>query len=261
MKREEILQVQKLSIRHNKGALLVKDSSFELESRQCLGLIGESGSGKSMTCKAILGLLSPKTFDVSGQILFHGDNLLERPQAELNRIRGRRITMVMQNPMTAFNPAFKVGNQVVETLCTHLSIRKREAYQMAVEQLQEMNLPRAETLMNSYPHTLSGGMLQRVMIALALIVKPELIIADEATTALDVSTQAIILDEFKQIKATGISLLLVTHDFGVVAELADKVLVMKAGTIIERGETQSLLLNPQEKYTKELIEASFLRRR
>lgn len=255
-----ILQVQDLSVRHKEGPMLVKNSSFELENGQCLGLIGESGSGKSMTCKAILGLLPKKAFDISGRVMFQGGNLLDKPQAEMNRIRGHRITMVMQNPMTAFNPAFKVGNQVVETLCTHLPVKKRTAYQMAVTQLKEMNLPRAEELMNSYPHTLSGGMLQRVMIALALMVEPELLIADEATTALDVSTQAIILEEFKQIKASGISLLLVTHDFGVAAELADKIVVMKDGSIMEQGETRHLLLNPQEKYTKDLIDASFLQK-
>lgn len=253
MSNDILLAVTNMSVKQINGPVLVQYSSFTLEANQCVGIIGESGSGKSMTCKAIMGLLPEKAFEVTGSILYQGVEFLEAGESKLRGIRGKKIALIMQNPMTAFNPVFKIGNQMVETLRTHLSVSKREAYALAVSHLKKMNLPRVEELMNSYPHTLSGGMLQRVMIAIALMMSPDLIIADEATTALDISTQAIVLNEFQRIRAAGIAMLIVSHDFSVVAQLADKILVMKEGKVIEQGTAYNVLRNPKEAYTKELI--------
>lgn len=261
MSDNKLLRVNGLTVKCKDGMELVKNISFGIDAHQCIGIIGESGSGKSMTCKAIMGLLSNKSFTVAGQVFHHDMDLMTLSTSSLNKIRGKQIALIMQNPMTAFNPAFKLGNQVVETLCAHLPIKKAVAHKMAVDYLLKINLPRAEELLNSYPHTLSGGMLQRVMIALALMTKPDLIIADEATTALDVSTQAVILTEFKQMKTSGISILVVTHDFGVAAELADYVLVMRSGEIVEQGLTKNIFRHPQETYTQELMSASMLVRK
>lgn len=260
MKREILLSLRNLSVKQKDGPVLVQNSSFDVGYNQCVGIIGESGSGKSMTCKAIMGLLSGKAFELAGAILYKDTDLLSARASSLNSIRGKEIALIMQNPMTAFNPVFKIGNQMIETLRAHLPVSKREAYALAAAHLKKMNLPRAEELMNSYPHVLSGGMLQRVMIAIALMMSPDLIIADEATTALDTSTQALVLEEFKKIRASGIAMLVVSHDFGVIAQLADKIVVMKDGEIIERDTTRNVLMNPSQAYTKELMNAGMLKK-
>jgi len=261
MSKEKLLSVENLSITQNGGPTLVNSVSLAIESGKCLGIMGESGSGKSLTCKAFLGLLPIKTFAVSGDIAFCGQRLDALDMRAMNAIRGKDIAIVMQNPMTAFDPAFKLGNQIIETIRVHLPVKKQEAFEMAVCQLEKMKLPRVRELMNSYPHTLSGGMLQRTMIAIALMMSPKLIIADEATTALDISTQAVILTEFQKIRKLGIAMLVVSHDFGVVAQLADDLIVMKNGNIVERGRTSDVLRHPQTAYTRELMEASILERR
>lgn len=261
MSKEKLLEVENLSITQNGGPALVHSVSFALEHSKCLGIMGESGSGKSLTCKAILGLLPAKTFAVSGDITFCGQKLDTLNMRSMNAIRGKDIAIIMQNPMTAFDPAFKLGNQIIETIQAHLPVKKHEAFEMAVCQLEKMKLPRVKDLMNSYPHTLSGGMLQRTMIAIALMMSPKLIIADEATTALDISTQAVILTEFQRIRELGIAMLIVSHDFGVVAQLADDLIVMKRGNIVESGRTSDVLLHPQTAYTRELMDASILDRK
>lgn len=253
-----LLSVRNLSIKLKDGTKLVDNSSFNIPYGNCLGIIGESGSGKSLTCKAIMGVLHKKKFNLDGKILFDNKDLLHLNNKQMNNIRGNDLSLIMQNPMTAFNPVFKIGNQVIETLRAHTDLSKNEAYKIAIKHLKKTNLPRVEEIMNSYPHTLSGGMLQRVMIAISLMLNPKLIIADEATTALDVSTQAVILDEFKRIKDSGISMLMVSHDFGVVSKLADNIIVMKDGKIVEKGTTKEILTNPNHRYTKELIKASRL---
>jgi ABC-type glutathione transport system ATPase component len=260
MKHETLLSVRNLSVKQKGGPILVENSSFAIGYNQCIGIIGESGSGKSMTCKAVMGLLPASAFAISGAVLYKGMDMLGLREASRNKIRGRKIAFIPQNPMTAFNPVFKIGNQVMETLRAHISVSRREAYDLAITHLKKMNLPRTEELMNSYPHMLSGGMLQRVMIAIALMMSPDLIIADEPTTALDISTQAIVLEEFKGIRATGISMLVVSHNFGVIAQLADRIIVMKAGEIMEQDTTRNLLMNPGQAYTRELIDASILRK-
>ncbi|MCG8538477.1 MAG: ABC transporter ATP-binding protein [Clostridia bacterium] len=237
---------------------IVKNVSFNVGKGRILGIIGESGSGKTLTSKAIMRLLNEKIFTVKGQVEFRGNNLLQMSEREIEGVMGKDISMIMQNPMTAFDPMMKIGKQIIETVKAHLPLSKKQAYDMGVQQLKKMNLNRVSEIMNSYPHTLSGGMLQRIMIAIALLLEPRIIIADEATTALDVSTQSIILDEFKKIQDKGISLIVVTHDFGVIAKVANDVIVMKDGEIIEDGTVHEIFYNPKTEYTKELLKARLL---
>nr|WP_243259345.1 ABC transporter ATP-binding protein [Clostridium sp. 'deep sea'] len=220
--------------------------------------MGESGSGKTLTCKAIMQILNKKTFLVTGGILFNNINLLNISHKQQQQIIGKDISMIMQNPMTAFDPMMKIGAHIIETLKAHSNLNKKQAYSLGVASLNKMNLPRVQELMNSYPHQLSGGMLQRVMIAISLMLKPSIIIADEATTALDVKNQSIILEEFKKIRNDGVGLIIVTHDFGVVAKIADEVIVMKNGEIIESGSVYRIFHHAQNNYTKELLKARFL---
>ncbi len=255
---EKILEVKNLTVGLKKTKeAIVKSICFSIEKGQTLGIIGESGSGKTMTSKALLRLLNPRVFDVDGDVLFCGRKLLALRENEFRSLRGREMSMIMQNPMTAFSPVTRVGKQITDTLSAHLSIGKKEACERAIHALQDVNLRQTEKIMHSYPHELSGGMLQRVMIALALMLKPKLIIADEATSSVDAISEEMILEEFSKIKAQGISLLIVTHDFGV-ASLADHILVMKDGRIVEQGIPRSIFHAPQHEYTKELMEASLL---
>jgi ABC-type dipeptide/oligopeptide/nickel transport system ATPase component len=239
---------------------IVKKVGFRLEKSSALAIVGESGSGKTMVCKAIMGLLNPALFQVSGSIRFQGRDILAAGEKEMRGLRGARIALIVQNPMTAFNPAAKIGAQVVETIRAHQKISGREAYAAGLRVLEKMNLPRIGQLMNSYPHTLSGGILQRIVIALALLHKPDLIIADEATTALDVVNQNTILDELGAMKKRGIGLLLVTHDFGVAAKLADQIIIMREGSIVEWGRGYDIFTSPRENYTRELFNAAILTR-
>lgn len=254
-----ILEVRDLNISLlENNSTIVKDVSFDVGRGKVLGIIGESGSGKTLTCKAMLKLLNEKVFGVRGKVKLNGADILNMDDKQSRAFIGKDISMIMQNPMTAFDPMMKVGNHIVETLKAHTSLSKKQAYAMGMRVLEKMNLQRVAEIMNSYPHTLSGGMLQRVMIAIALMLKPRVIVADEATTALDVKNQAIILDEFQKMRDSGIGLLVVTHDFGVIGKVADEVLVMKGGEIIERGTVHQIFYNPRTEYTKELLEARFL---
>ncbi len=237
---------------------LVQDFSFDVRKGKILGIVGESGSGKTLTCKAIIKLLNEKVFKVSGSIKLDGNNILTMSEKQSRAVIGKDISMIMQNPMTAFNPMMKIGQHIVETIKAHTELTKKQAYALGSRTLEEMNLQRVAEIMNSYPHTLSGGMLQRVMIAIALMLEPSIIIADEATTALDVKNQAIILEQFQRMRDIGIGLLVVTHDFGVIAQVADDVLVMKAGEIIEQGSVYQIFYNPKTEYTKELLQSRFL---
>lgn len=257
---KKILEVENLRINVLDGTPLVKGVSFKVCKGRVLGIIGESGSGKTMTCKAIMQLLSKKIFDISGKIEFKNRNMLDMKEKEINKIIGKDISMIMQNPMTAFNPMFKIGNQIIETLMTHSNITKKDAYDIGVKQLEKMNLDRAHEIMNSYPYSLSGGMLQRIMIAISLMLTPSVIIADEATTALDVKTQSLILSEFERIRDNDIGLIVVSHDFGVIARIADDVIVMKDGEIIENGTVYDIFDNTKDDYTKELLSARLLRK-
>ncbi len=213
-----------------------------------------------MTCKAVMGLLKNTAgFTVDGQILLNGSDIMHLPEKDIQRMRGRDMGFVMQNPMTAFNPLIKVGSHVTEAFSAHTHMRGRKAYAAGVEMLKRMDLKRPEELMNSYPFALSGGMLQRIMIGLAISLNPGLLIADEPTTALDVKNQAMVLHELEKIKRDYMpGILLVTHDFGVIAQIADEVAVMRNGKIVEKGAVHKIFSAPEHPYTKELLGARLL---
>ncbi|MFC0522058.1 ABC transporter ATP-binding protein [Pontibacillus salicampi] len=233
----------------------VDDIDLHVERGEILGVVGESGCGKSVTSLSIMGLIpSPPGRIVAGQILFEGDNLLDASEKKMRSIRGDDIAMIFQEPMTSLNPLFTIGNQLIEALSTHRSWSKKRYQERAVAMLELVGLPRARELMHAYPHELSGGMRQRVMIAMAIICDPKLLIADEPTTALDVTIQKQILRLMKKINDTlGTSIMVITHDLGVVAEICDRVVVMYAGKIVEEGSVESLFHHPSHPYTKGLL--------
>jgi peptide/nickel transport system ATP-binding protein len=219
-----------------------------------LGLVGESGCGKSVTSLAIMGLLSKHSADVSGSIQFDGFDLLEASDETLRDLRGNRLAMIFQEPMTSLNPSFTIGDQIIETILRHRGGSRRQARERAVELLRRVHIPSPEKRIDEYPHKLSGGMRQRVMIAMALACDPKLLIADEPTTALDVTLQAQILDLMRELKAaSGAAIILITHDLGVVAEVCDEVAVMYAGEIVERASVSELFASPQHPYTVGLL--------
>jgi oligopeptide/dipeptide ABC transporter ATP-binding protein len=232
----------------------VNEVSFEIRAGETLGLVGESGSGKSVTALSILRLVQPPGRIAGGRIVFKGRDLLTIDEARMREVRGAEISLIFQEPMTALNPVFSVGNQIAETLLVHGRATRREAKARAVELMQSVRIPDAASRVHDYPHQLSGGMRQRVMIAIALACRPSLVIADEPTTALDVTIQAQILDLLREMKeAFHLSLLLITHDLGVVAETADRVAVMYAGRIVETGPVRAIFRNPQHPYTRGLL--------
>ena len=233
----------------------VNDVSFQIQPGETLGLVGESGSGKSMTAFSILRLLPPGGRITSGEILFDGGNLLQLGEREMREVRGARISLIFQEPMTALNPVMRVGDQIAEALLVHGHSRASAA-QQAVELLEAVHIPDAARRARDYPHQLSGGMRQRVMIAIALACKPPLVIADEPTTALDVTIQAQILDLLRELRARfNLAFLIITHDFGVIAEMADRVAVMHEGRIVEDGPVRQILRAPAHAYTQRLLAA------
>lgn len=229
--------------------------SFALKRGETLGIVGESGSGKSVTNLSIIRLIpTPPGRIVSGQVLFDGTDILALKEAEVRRIRGRRIAMIFQDPMTSLNPFMKISRQLMEITQLHLGHTKREAYDHAIKMLETVGIPDARSRVDGYPHEFSGGMRQRVMIAMALSCEPELLIADEPTTALDVTIQAQILELIKTLKrATGASVILITHDLGVVAGMTDHLIVMYAGKVFEQAPTTELFALPGNPYTKGLL--------
>jgi peptide/nickel transport system ATP-binding protein len=219
-----------------------------------LGLVGESGCGKSVTSLAIMGLLSKQSSEVSGSIRFDGFDLLHTTDQTLRDLRGNRLAMIFQEPMTSLNPSFTIGDQIIETILRHRGGSQRSARQRAIELLRRVHIPSPEKRIDEYPHKLSGGMRQRVMIAMALACDPRLLIADEPTTALDVTLQAQILELMRELKAaSGAAIILITHDLGVVAEVCDEVAVMYAGQIVERATVDDLFAAPQHPYTVGLL--------
>jgi oligopeptide transport system ATP-binding protein len=229
--------------------------SFQLKRGETLGIVGESGSGKSVTNLSIIRLIpSPPGRIVSGQVFFDGKDILALKEADVRRIRGRRIAMIFQDPMTSLNPFMKISRQLMEITQLHLGHTKNQAYAHAVEMLETVGIPDARARVDNYPHEFSGGMRQRVMIAMALSCEPELLIADEPTTALDVTIQAQILELIKTLKrSTGASVILITHDLGVVAGMTDHLIVMYAGKVFEQAPTAELFASPGNPYTKGLL--------
>ncbi|KYG91019.1 ABC transporter ATP-binding protein [Metasolibacillus sp. FSL K6-0083] len=235
----------------------VHDVSFSIPKGQTVCLVGESGCGKSAVAMSIMGLIDAGSGGIKdGEILFEGKDLLKMKKHELRQLRGNDISMIFQEPMTSLNPVLTIGGQIIEPLMEHELISKKEAKKRALELIELVGIGRAEEIFNSYPHELSGGMLQRIMIAIALACSPNLLIADEPTTALDVTIQAQILDLLRSLKEQrDMSMLLITHDLGVVAEVADYVIVMYAGRVIEEGPVVELFQNPKHPYTKGLLKA------
>ena len=242
-----ILKVENLNVTlHHRRASkkLVENVSFEVRPGECLGILGESGSGKSMTVKSVLGLLD-KNFQVSGSAIFDGQDLLKESKEELRRLRGSRITMVLQNPMTCFDPLYRIGNQMAETFATHTSWNAQEIRTHSLEILEQMRIRNGEEVLEKYPHQLSGGMLQRIMIGIAMALQPELLIADEPTTAIDAITQYEILEEFIRIKKQkNTAMLFITHDLGAISKVADRILVMNSGHVVDSGSFTTSLSMP-----------------
>ena len=233
---------------------LVEDVSFEVHPGECLGILGESGSGKSMTVKSILGLLD-KNFQVSGSAVFDGHDLLKESKEELRRLRGSRITMVLQNPMTCFDPLYRIGNQMAETFAAHTAWNAQEIRTCCLKILDQMQILNGEEVLEKYPHQLSGGMLQRIMIGIAMALQPELLIADEPTTAIDAVTQYEILEEFVRIKKNkNTAMLFITHDLGAISKVADRILVMNSGQIVDSGNFEHIRNHANDPYTRLLIE-------
>lgn len=231
--------------------------SFDLYPGEIIGIVGESGCGKSVTSLSIMGLVpSPPGNVVGGRIMFKGEDLIKMSERRMRQVRGNEIAMIFQEPMTSLNPVFTIGNQLVEGIRLHNKLTKKQAEQRAITNLKQVGLPRAEQLMNEYPHQLSGGMRQRVMIAMAMACEPEVLIADEPTTALDVTIQAQILDLMKKLNdERNTSIILITHDLGVVSEVCDRIVVMYAGKVVEEGTVQSIYKNPKHPYTNGLIQS------
>lgn len=234
----------------------VNHVSFAVREGETVCVVGESGCGKSVTALSIMGLIAESGSVVGGDILYEGKSLLGMKEKELRSLRGNDIAMIFQEPMTSLNPVFTVGEQIVETLREHELLSKNEAYKKAIELIRKVGIARADEIVHSYPHELSGGMLQRIMIAVALSCNPRLLIADEPTTALDVTIQAQILDLLRQVKEEfKTSILLITHDLGVVAEMADYVVVMYGGKVIEEAPVLEIFQNPKHPYTKGLLKS------
>ncbi|MCM3665181.1 ABC transporter ATP-binding protein [Mesobacillus subterraneus] len=253
---QPLLEVKNLKVSFagkKKTTNIVAGLSFKVEKGKTLCIVGESGCGKSMTSLSVMGLL-PKTGQTEGEILLKGENLTEKSMKQMSKIRGNQISMIFQEPMTSLNPVQTVGKQIAETIILHQNAGKKEARQKAIEMLQLVGIPSPERRIDAYPHELSGGMRQRVMIAIALSCNPELLIADEPTTALDVTIQAQILDLMKNLqKDLDMGIIMITHDLAVVSEMADTVLVMYAGKAVEYGSRDSIFENPLHPYTQGLM--------
>jgi nickel transport system ATP-binding protein len=254
-----VLQVKDLKVQvktKNGVSSLVEKINFELKSGEVLGLVGESGCGKTVTSMAILQLLNRKTTTIEGSILLQGRELNGLGEQDMRKIRGKDIAFIMQNPMNAFTPVFTIGHQFIETIRSHTQWNKKQATELAIEAMHHVNLPDPVKLLKYYPFQLSGGMLQRVMIAIAACLHPAVIIADEPTTALDVNNQKKVLYHLDKIRSEyGSAILLISHDLSVIAEMADKVAVMQKGRVVEKADVFQLFDEPQHDYTKKLLNA------
>ncbi|KAE9627248.1 ABC transporter ATP-binding protein [Parasedimentitalea maritima] len=254
-----LLSVRDLSVKfamRDNTVTALNQISFDLAKGERLGIVGESGAGKSITGFALMNLLSRPGFIDSGKIMFLGDDIVQMPEAKMRNIRGNKMAMIFQDPMVTLNPVLTIGQQMVETLMAHRKLSKAEAEQIAIVKLREVYIPSPEDRLEQYPHELSGGMRQRIVIAIALLLDPQLIIADEPTTALDVTIQADIMELLLELcQSNKVGLILITHDLGVVSQMTERTLVMYAGRIIEAGRTREIINDPQHPYTQGLINA------
>lgn len=235
---------------------VVNNIDFTVKRQEVVGIVGESGCGKSVTSLSIMGLIPTSNGKVEGGIYFNGENLANFSEKKMRSIRGNEIAMIFQEPMTSLNPVFTIGEQLTEAIKIHWKWSKKKAREHAIQMLQKVGLPRAEQLINEYPHQLSGGMRQRVMIAMAMLCNPKLLIADEPTTALDVTIQAQILELMKKLnKETDTSIIMITHDLGVVAEMCQRIIVMYSGKIVEEADVRTIFKEPKHPYTVGLIQS------
>jgi peptide/nickel transport system ATP-binding protein len=258
--RSEILRVENLTtVFHTQEGIVraVEDVSFSVFEGQTLGIVGESGCGKSVTSLSIMRLIqTPPGKIEAGKIFYRGQNILEFSDEAMRKIRGNKISMIFQEPMTALNPVFTIGDQINEVLALHRELSAKDQRTMTLQLLQKVGIPEAEERIDDYPHQLSGGMRQRVMMAMALACEPQLLIADEPTTALDVTIQAQILELLRDLQKTlGMAMILITHDLGIVAETADYLLVMYAGKVVEQGPVQEVFSSPRHPYTRGLLKS------
>ncbi|MGD8188998.1 ABC transporter ATP-binding protein [Brevibacillus ginsengisoli] len=257
---QSILDIEKLRTHFftDRGEIPAVDGiDLSINKGEILGIVGESGCGKSVTSLSIMRLIpNPPGKIVGGSIRFKGENLVEVSEARMRELRGNEVAMIFQEPMTSLNPVFTIGNQISEAIRLHTKASKKEARKRSIEMLQKVGIPRAEQIVDEYPHQLSGGMRQRVMIAMAMACNPELLIADEPTTALDVTIQAQILDLMRKLNEDqGTAILMITHDLGVVAEMCHRVIVMYAGNVVEQGDVRTILKDPKHPYTIGLIKS------
>lgn len=256
---EELLRVEQLTVKfktYNGTVTAIDNLDLQLNTNETLGIVGESGSGKSVTSLSIMGLLDGDTSSVTGQALFKGKDLINMPEKEKQHYRGNQLAMIFQEPMTSLNPLHKCGKQIMESMLIHEKISKEDAKAKAIELLELVGIPAPEQRFNEYPHQMSGGMRQRIMIAMALACDPQLLIADEPTTALDVTIQAQILELLKDLRGKlKMGIIMITHDLGVVSEVCDRVVVMYTGKIVEQGSIREILDEPKHPYTEGLIAA------
>ncbi len=256
---DKLLSVEQLSVefvlKDKSVSRVINDLSFSLAAGETLGIVGESGCGKSMTALAIMGLIpSPPGRVANGQIKLAGEDLLQVSDSRLREVRGNEISMIFQEPMTSLNPVYSIGEQIAETVRLHQGLSSRDAHDKAIEMLRAVSIPAPEKRVNEFPHQLSGGMRQRVMIAMSLACEPKVLIADEPTTALDVTVQAQIFDLLRDLQQqTGTAIILITHDMGVIAEMTQRVVVMYAGRKVEQADVDDILTNPTHPYTRGLI--------
>ena len=253
-----VLELQDLHVllctHRHQGVELVKGVSFSVYPGECLGILGESGSGKSMSMKAAMGLLD-HSFHVLGSAKFQGEELLGRSDEELRRLRGGQVGIILQNPMTCFDPLYRIGAQIAETFAAHNDWSKADIRQRSLEMLEKMRIRNPEEVLEKYPHQLSGGMLQRIMIGIATSMKPSLLIADEPTTAIDAITQFEILDELLRIKQEHqTAMVFISHDLNAISRVADRIVVLNQGLVVDQGDFQHILHHPTESYTKLLVE-------
>lgn len=254
-----LLSIENLSVSFydtDSPFLAVNNINFQMDVGEIVGIVGESGSGKSTAAHAMMGLIKRSRSKVTGKAIFDGQDLIAMPRNELRKYQGNEISIIFQEPMTSLNPTMNVGRQVEESLCIHTNLNREERKQRAIEAMESAELDNPEKLYNCYPHELSGGMRQRIMIASALSAHPRLLIADEPTTALDVTIQAEILKTLKEInRKEGTAILFISHDLGVIRNLCQKVIVMQNGVIVEKGQTEQVFYHPEHPYTRRLIAA------
>lgn len=254
--RKNIIEVKHLKVivrEEGEETTLLHDSSFVVREGECLGILGESGSGKSLTMQAFMGLLD-EHFTITGEVLFEGKDLLKESGESLRRLRGSKLAMVMQNPMTSFDPLLRIEEQVVETFVEHTDWSRSEIVKRTLTLFDKLQIRDPAEALKKYPHQLSGGMLQRIMIGIALLLEPRLLIADEPTTALDALTQFEVLKEFRKVKDGGTAMVFITHDLGVASYIADRIVVMNKGRIVDTGTFHEIVDKAKDQYTRLLIE-------